>query len=50
MESPIINHLRDFVPNLEKYKVVQKKMFRKIEIKRIPKSQTRVVVLLNLAS
>ena len=37
MKSPITDHLKDFVPNLENYKAVQDFPCRKIEIKRISK-------------
>ena len=35
VEAPITNHLRSFVPDSEKYKVVQIFPYRKIDIRRI---------------
>ena len=48
VDAPITDHLRDFAPNLEKYKVVQNFPFRKIEIKRTAKFWVNLILKLKV--
>jgi hypothetical protein len=48
VEAPITNHLRDFAPNLEKYKAVHIFPFRKIELRRTVNFSVIVLLKLNM--